>query len=92
MIIAALIGFIMLGYMEPSLAFAQGGTIREAGDLWLSRKLEPQLPDWIVVTQTLWDQAPPEIHNDFEIIGQEFGLAYADRGKWEWVLVIHRKR
>jgi 4-amino-4-deoxy-L-arabinose transferase-like glycosyltransferase len=83
---------IMLGYMEPSLAFAQRGTIREAGNLWLSSKLEPQLPDWIVVTKALWDQAPPEIHSDFEIVDQVFGLAYADRGKWEWVLVIHRKR
>jgi 4-amino-4-deoxy-L-arabinose transferase-like glycosyltransferase len=83
---------IMLGYMEPSLAFAQGGTIREAGNLWLSRKLEPQLPQWIVVTQSLWDAAPADVRDDFEIVGREFGLAYADKGKWEWVLVIRKKR
>jgi 4-amino-4-deoxy-L-arabinose transferase-like glycosyltransferase len=82
---------IMLDYMEPSLAFAQGGTIREAGQIGFSRKFEPLMPEWLVVTKTIWDKAPRELRDDFDVIGTEFGLAYADRGKWVTVMVIRKK-
>ena len=82
---------IMLDYMEPSLAFAQGGTIREAGQVGFSRKFEPQMPEWLVVTKTIWDKAPQDLRDDFEVKGEVFGLAYADRGKWVTVMVIRKK-
>ena len=82
---------IMLEYMEPSLAFAQGGTIREAGDIGFSRKFEPQMPRWLVINKTVWDKAPKDLQNDFEIVDQEFGMAYADRGKWVTVMIVRKK-
>jgi hypothetical protein len=82
---------IMLEYMEPSLAFAQGGTLREAGPIGFSRKFEPQMPPWLVMNKTVWDKAPQDLRDDFEIVGQEEGLAYADRGKWVTVLIVHKK-
>ena len=81
----------MLGYMEPSLAFAQGGTIREGGQLGFSKRFEAQLTPWLVITETLWDQSPPDLQQDYDVMGRVFGLAYADRGKWLTVLVIRRK-
>lgn len=81
----------MLVYMEPSLAFAQGGTIRESGDLGFGKKFEPQLSPWLVIPQSVWDNASPDLQSDYDVVGKEFGLAYADRGKWLYVLVIHHK-
>jgi hypothetical protein len=77
--------------MEPSLAFHQGGTIREAGDMALTLRWLPQLPPWIVVERGVFEQAPPEVRDQFEIVADVFGLAYADRSTWMHVLVIHRK-
>ncbi len=82
---------IMLDYMEPSLAFAQGGTIREAGPVGFSRKFEPDFTPWMVVTKTIWEKASPELRSHFDIVGEVYGLAYADRGKWVHVMVIHHK-
>jgi 4-amino-4-deoxy-L-arabinose transferase-like glycosyltransferase len=82
----------MLVYMEPSLAFAQGGSIRESGDLGFGKKFESQLAPWLVLPQSVWDNASPDLQRDYDIIDKEFGLAYADRGKWIWVMVIHHKQ
>ncbi|HSV16571.1 MAG TPA: glycosyltransferase family 39 protein [Tepidisphaeraceae bacterium] len=82
---------IMMRYMEPSLAFHQGGTIREAGDLTLTPRWVDQLPPWIVVERGVFNQAPAEVRDQFEVVADLFGLAYADKGTWMHVLVIHRK-
>jgi 4-amino-4-deoxy-L-arabinose transferase-like glycosyltransferase len=82
---------IMMRYMEPSLAFHQGGTIREAGDLTLTPRWLDQLPPWIVVERGVFNQAPPEVRDQFDVIADLFGLAYADKGTWMHVLVIHRR-
>jgi 4-amino-4-deoxy-L-arabinose transferase-like glycosyltransferase len=82
---------IMLEYMEPSLAFAQGGTIREAGQIGFSKKFESLMPPWLVINKTVWDKAPQDLRDDFQVIGKEFGLAYADHGKWVTVMVVHKK-
>jgi 4-amino-4-deoxy-L-arabinose transferase-like glycosyltransferase len=82
---------IMMRYMEPSLAFHQGGTIREAGDLTLAARWLSQLPPWIVVEKGVFDQAPAEMRDQFEIVADLFGLAYADRSTWMHVLVIKRR-
>ena len=46
---------------------------------------------WLVITKTVWDKAPQTLRDDFEVVGQEFGLAYADRGKWVTVMVIRKR-
>jgi 4-amino-4-deoxy-L-arabinose transferase-like glycosyltransferase len=82
---------LMLEYMEPSLAFAQGGTIREAGPVGFSRKFQPLMTPWLVINKTIWDRAPGDLRKDFTVIGQEYGLDYADHGKWTTVMVIKKK-
>jgi hypothetical protein len=82
---------IMLDYMEPSLAFDQGGTMREAGDVGLNRKSIPNFTPWMVVTQDIWKTAPEDVRNFFDIVAQERGWAYADKNRWIDVMIIRRK-
>lgn len=81
---------IMLRYMEPSLAFYQGGTIRET-EIGFSPKWTGRFKPWMVVTEEVWNKAPPDIRDMFEIVGKAHGLAYADRATWMTVMVIKRK-
>jgi 4-amino-4-deoxy-L-arabinose transferase-like glycosyltransferase len=82
---------IMLDYMEPSLAWAQGGTIREAGGVGFGPKFEPQFTPWMVMTEQVWDRAPADLRAKFDRVADVYGLAYADRGRWVHVLVVHRR-
>ncbi len=82
---------IMMDYMEPSLAFYQGGTIREAGDLGLGHNFLNQLPPWLVVTDEIWCHATDEVREHFEVVADIHGLDYADHLRWKDVLVIHRR-
>jgi 4-amino-4-deoxy-L-arabinose transferase-like glycosyltransferase len=83
---------VMFEYKEPSLAFYQGGTIREYDfslGQFASNKTEPS---WIVTPRTIWDQATPQVKDAFEIIGQPIrGLDYSDALKTVEVMVLHRK-
>ena len=83
---------LMLDYMEPSLAFYQGGTIREAGPVGFTPGFVAQFTPWMVVTRQKWDAAPQGIRDRFDIISDTYGLAYADKGRWVHVLVLHKKR
>jgi 4-amino-4-deoxy-L-arabinose transferase-like glycosyltransferase len=82
---------IMLGYMEPSLAFYQGGTMREAGPIGLGPNFVSQFPPWMVVSADVWNQATPDVRQLFDVIADVRGLAYADRGRWVNVMVLRRK-
>jgi 4-amino-4-deoxy-L-arabinose transferase-like glycosyltransferase len=82
---------IMLGYMEPSLAFYQGGTMREAGPIGLTRNFVSQFPQWMVVSSDVWKQATPDVRELFDVVADVRGLAYADRGRWVDVMVLRRK-
>ena len=82
---------LMLGYMEPSLAWAQGGTIREGGPVGFGPAFAPQFTPWMVMTRDVWDHGTDALRSQFEIVADEYGLAYADRGRWVTVLVVHRK-
>jgi 4-amino-4-deoxy-L-arabinose transferase-like glycosyltransferase len=82
---------IMLDYMEPSLAFHQGGTMREAGEVTLSRRSIAGFTPWMVVTSDIWKKAAPDIRGMFDIVASVHGLAYADKGRWMDVMVIQRK-
>ena len=72
----------MLDYKEPSLAWDQGGTIREAGPVWFGPAFDPQLPPWLVMTRDVWDHAPAAWRDgQFAVAAHEAGWAYADRGR-----------
>ena len=52
----------MMGYKEPSLAFYQGGTIREQSENdFLIKHPQSEWPKWLVIRQDLWDKTPAEI-------------------------------
>ncbi len=82
---------LMIRYEEPSLAFYQGGTIREPGGLWFNAASDPKLPPWLVLTRPVWDAAPAPLRAEFDVVEDERGLAYADKGTWVDVLVVHRR-
>ena len=83
---------IMLDYMEPSLAWDQGGTIREAGPVGFGTGFASQFTPWLVMTREVWDRAPAVLRAQFDIVGDDvYGLAYADKGRWVHVIVVHRK-
>ncbi|HEY8748345.1 MAG TPA: glycosyltransferase family 39 protein [Tepidisphaeraceae bacterium] len=70
---------LMLDYKEPSLAFYQGGTIREAKhSLPVVQDLKTA-PPWLVMTREIWNQAGPEARAQMEIIGTPLrGYNYSD--------------
>jgi 4-amino-4-deoxy-L-arabinose transferase-like glycosyltransferase len=81
----------MRGYLEPSLAFCQGGTIREASyPMQPLGKIQPATP-WMVITRDLWDESAPEIRSEFQIISSGIeGVNYSDKLRRVEVLVVKR--
>jgi 4-amino-4-deoxy-L-arabinose transferase-like glycosyltransferase len=79
---------VMQDYKEPSLAFYQGGTIRE----WSPGAIDvDKVPRWLVTTTDVYDAAPDETKARFTIVDRVKGLAYADRGRVVEVLVLKKK-
>jgi len=67
----------MLDYKEPSLAFYQGGTIREDPSMKLTQKLIDTGTPWYVITAGVWENTEPQIRDRFEVIDRVTGFAYA---------------
>ena len=82
---------IMLDYMEPSLAWDQGGTIREAGPVGFGPKFAGLFTPWMVMTDQVWDRAPADLRAKFDTVADVYGLAYADKGRWVHVRVVRRR-
>jgi 4-amino-4-deoxy-L-arabinose transferase-like glycosyltransferase len=84
---------IMIDYKEPSLAFYQGGTIREQRhNDFLQITPSSDWPRWIVLTRKIWDATPPPIRDQLQIVGDVSGLDYADNWRKEVNVLILRKR
>jgi 4-amino-4-deoxy-L-arabinose transferase-like glycosyltransferase len=82
----------MIAYKEPSLAFYQGGTIREQSENDFLKTHSPeQWPRFLTIRQDVWDDTPPEIRAKLEILGECRGWAYADKGR-TWTVIVVRKR
>jgi hypothetical protein len=70
---------LMLDYKEPSLAFYQGGTIREADRARPGMRHLATAPPWLVMTRGAWSEATPEDRAQLEIVGEPaIGLNYSD--------------
>jgi hypothetical protein len=82
---------VMIDFKEPSLAFYQGGTIRERDDTFLLETPSQEWPKWVVLTDSVWKRLPPEIQNRLERHGSEKGWNYADGGRIVEVLVLRRR-
>ena len=82
----------MIEFKEPSLAFYQGGTIREQpDDQFLVKTDFAQWPRWFVIREDVWKKMPESVASRLEVVGAARGLAYADKGK-VWEVFVVRKR
>jgi 4-amino-4-deoxy-L-arabinose transferase-like glycosyltransferase len=82
----------MIAYKEPSLAFYQGGTIREQPENdFLVTHPPAEWPRWVVVREDVWDRMPAEVTRQLEVVSQCRGVAYADKGR-TWTVIVARKR
>ncbi|MDP9174796.1 MAG: glycosyltransferase family 39 protein [Planctomycetota bacterium] len=84
----------MIDYKEPSLAFYQGGGAREQDDGYLRAVPSSQWPRWIIVTKTIWGdplQINPRMASQLRVVAAEHGIAYADKGREETVLILEKR-
>jgi 4-amino-4-deoxy-L-arabinose transferase-like glycosyltransferase len=80
----------MIDYKEPSLAFHQGGGLREqSDDSYLNDAPQSDWPQWVVLTRRVWDATRDDVRGQWRVIGSVRGLAYNEGGKRE-VLVLRR--
>jgi 4-amino-4-deoxy-L-arabinose transferase-like glycosyltransferase len=79
---------VMQDYKEPSLAFYQGGTIRELSDM----SIDPAtVPPWLVTTRDVFTRTPENVQARFDIIATVTGLAIADGGRKVEVMVLRKR-
>ena len=81
----------MLDYKEPSLAFYQGGTIREAKHSLATIEHLDSAPPWMVVSRQIWDQTTPDIRARLAVVAQFRGLNYSDALHPVEVLVVRKR-
>ena len=81
----------MLDYKEPSLAFYQGGTIREAKHSLETIEHLDTAPPWMVVSRQIWDQTPAEVRGQLQQVAEFKGLNYSDSLRPADVLVVKKK-
>jgi 4-amino-4-deoxy-L-arabinose transferase-like glycosyltransferase len=79
---------MMQDYKEPSLAFYQGGTIRELSDM---RIIPDHTTPWLVTTKEVYDKTPADIRELYEVIDTVKGLAYADGGRVVEVMILRKR-
>jgi 4-amino-4-deoxy-L-arabinose transferase-like glycosyltransferase len=82
---------VMVDYKEPSLAFYQGGTIREhLSEFVISGKTEQWTP-WMVITRDVWNRSSPQVQAHLQVIADFRGLSVADSMR-DIDLMVVRKR
>ena len=77
---------------EPSLAFYQGGTIREQSENdFLATHPSSQWPRFTVIREDVWQRTPDSVKSQLEVLGEKTGIDLADRGR-TWTVFVVRKR
>jgi 4-amino-4-deoxy-L-arabinose transferase-like glycosyltransferase len=82
---------LMLDYKEPSLAFYQGGTIREAKHAQPVMQHVDAAPPWLVLTRDVWDAAPQSSRDRLQIVASFKAFAYSDGLRRPEVMVVRKK-
>jgi 4-amino-4-deoxy-L-arabinose transferase-like glycosyltransferase len=83
----------MIAYKEPSLAFYQGGTIREQSENdFLQTHPRDQWPRFLTIREDIWQKLPDAIKQELEVLGTARGWAYADKGRMWTVYVVRAAR
>ncbi len=82
----------MLDYKEPSLAFYQGGTIRESPRMkqLVTRGHVAEWTPWMVITRDVWDTTPPEFRTHLRVIETFKGLAISDGMRVVELMVVKK--
>lgn len=81
----------MIDYKEPSLAFHQGGGLREQRENnYLNESSPADWPEWIVLTERIWKQVREPVKQHWQVVAEVEGWAYNERGKSK-ILIIRRK-
>ena len=81
---------LMLDYKEPSLAFYQGGTIREDPAAQLTTEHLERGTPWFVVTAGVWDKTRQDVRERYDVVDRIRGLAYAGGREVEVLIVRSR--
>ena len=82
---------LMLDFKEPSLAFYQGGSIREAKHAKPVMQNLDSAPPWLVITDDVWAAAPQSTRNRLQIIASFKAFAYSDGLRKPEVMVVRKK-
>lgn len=82
---------LMLDYKEPSLAFYQGGTIREAKHAQPVMRNLDAAPPWLVLTRDVWNDAPQSSRDRLRIVASFKAFAYSDGLRRLEVMVVRKK-
>lgn len=82
---------LMLDYKEPSLAFYQGGTIREAKHAQPVMQNLDAAPPWLVLTREVWDAAPQSSRERLRIVARFKAFDYSDGLRTPEVMVVRKK-
>jgi 4-amino-4-deoxy-L-arabinose transferase-like glycosyltransferase len=83
---------IMIDYKEPSLAFYQGGTIREEPNTALLTTTDPLTwPRWIVITHRVWNRQPATVRAQFDVINSISGWWYPHGGDAVEVMILRKR-
>ncbi len=82
----------MIAYKEPSLAFDQGGTIREQpeNDFLLTHP-PAQWPSYLVIRNDVWERMPKDVKDKWELIGTCRGLDIAGGMKISTVMALRKR-
>ncbi len=84
---------VMIDYKEPSLAFYQGGTIREESDNdYLTHTPPEAWKKWIVMSPQVWANTPKPLQERLERVATVHGLNYVDKSKPRAMDVIVAKK
>jgi hypothetical protein len=83
----------MIAYKEPSLAFYQGGTIREQSENdFLQTHPQAEWPRFVTIREDIWQKLPDATKAELEVLGTARGWAYAAGGKMWTIYVVRAAR
>jgi 4-amino-4-deoxy-L-arabinose transferase-like glycosyltransferase len=82
---------VMLDYKEPSLAFYQGGTIREHRATIVTDGVLTNAPPWLVITRDVWERSPRDARDRVDVVATFHGLDVAAGMRVVQVMVVREK-
>jgi 4-amino-4-deoxy-L-arabinose transferase-like glycosyltransferase len=82
---------VMVDYKEPSLAFYQGGTIRQERSSFVTSKSPDNWTPWMVITDDVWNHCSLAVRDRLQVVADFHGLSVADAMRVLHVIVVKKK-